>query len=261
MINSYYWFVAVALIADDTLGNALKYTKAGTITVRLFTNLPDNSDHHEGLVTLSVEDTGIGMSQDFVEHQLFTAFKQADPHAVGTGLGLSIVKEIAKELNAVIDVSSEIGIGTKVIVNLKAKFVDISTSENDSDLSRRDPVRRNFQRLRVLDIKETPRYTETIAAKAVVDSICRTASEWLGCDILQSKGRPQSLGSPADVYLFYESDLLLLQDTDPATVKTWMYRIAREGTKVLVIGSSMASTGTSMDFRDNPIQQGFLQQP
>jgi hypothetical protein len=261
VVNSYYWFVAVALIVDDTLGNALKYTKAGTITVRLFTNLPDNSDRHEGLVTLSVEDTGIGMSQDFVEHQLFTAFKQADSHAVGTGLGLSIVKKIAKELNAVIDVSSEIGIGTKVIVNLKAKFVDVSTSEADSDLSLRDSVRLNFQRLHALDIKETPQHTESIAAKAVVDSICRTAYEWLGCDIVLSKGRPQSTDSSADVYLFYESDLLLLQDTDPATFKTWMVALAREGTKVLVVGSSMASTGTPMAFRDIPIQPGFLQQP
>jgi hypothetical protein len=250
-----------APVTDDAIGNALKYTKAGTITVRLSTNIPDDCDHLEGIVTFSVDDTGIVMSQDFVEHQLFTAFKQADSHAVGTGLGLSIVKEIAKELNAVIDVSSEIGIGTKVTVKLKAKFVNVMISKEDSDLSLRDSVQRNLQRLCVLDIKETPQYTESTAAKAVVDSIRQTASDWIGCDVLLAKGRLQSAGLPVDAYLVYESDLLLLQDTDPATFKTLMDKLAYEGTKLLVIGSSMASTGTSVTFRDIPTQPGFLQQP
>jgi signal transduction histidine kinase len=96
------------------VGNALKYTISGKVTVKLFTDQATTarSDEPETTnVTLLVEDTGIGMSRDFVSNDVLVPFRQADSHSPGTGLGLSIVKEILKEFKGSLDIHSELGKG------------------------------------------------------------------------------------------------------------------------------------------------------
>ncbi len=101
-------------IVMNLLGNALKYTKQGYIKIKLDTctmTIP-------GLVSLrlTVTDTGIGMSEDFLRNHAFKPFSQEDSFATGIGLGLSIVKEIVANLHAEITVRSEQGAGTEVTV-------------------------------------------------------------------------------------------------------------------------------------------------
>lgn len=64
------------------------------------------SNVHEGTarVTLAIQDTGIGMSRQFVAIDLFRPDKQADYNQTRTGLGASIMEEIARNLRAVLDV-------------------------------------------------------------------------------------------------------------------------------------------------------------
>lgn len=66
----------------------------------------------------SVEDRGIGMSSD-VRSRMFEPFFTTKEVGKGTGLGLSIVHEIADFLGAVLEVESEVGRGTKVVVKLR----------------------------------------------------------------------------------------------------------------------------------------------
>lgn len=112
-------------IITNLLGNAMKYTPAGVVSITLSTDTgnADSSDEDETFVQLRIEDTGIGMSKKFINSGLFTPFKQADGHSIGTGLGLSIVKGIAKEIGAFVSVESQVGKGTSVLVRFKADFV------------------------------------------------------------------------------------------------------------------------------------------
>jgi hypothetical protein len=70
------------------------------------------------VVTLSVSDTGKGISKDFLRKRLFIPFNQEGHLSTGCGLGLSIAKSLTMSLNGTIEVRSQQGMGTTVSVNL-----------------------------------------------------------------------------------------------------------------------------------------------
>lgn len=111
----------------NLLGNALKYTLAGTITVSLQYKKTDHAD--KALVSLTIEDTGQGIGSEYLRNHLYTPFMQENTHAVGTGLGLSIVKQIVRDFGGRIKFESELGRGTKVVVSFDAKFDEDVESE------------------------------------------------------------------------------------------------------------------------------------
>lgn len=106
-------------ILMNIFGNALKYTDSGFVHVMLRSR-PGIDDSSTSTILLQVDDSGIGMSRDFMKYQLYTPFAQENQIAVGTGLGLSIVRQLVTDLGGEIDVQSEKGYGTsvKVIVPL-----------------------------------------------------------------------------------------------------------------------------------------------
>ncbi|KAJ5780431.1 CheY-like superfamily [Penicillium paradoxum] len=113
---------ALRRIIMNLFGNAMKYTDSGRVTLSL-----SASSHSEGrsrrqgledLVTLTVTDTGKGISEEFLRSKLYTPFAQEDSLAVGTGLGLSIVRSLVKALNGSIRIRSRPGEGTIVHVSL-----------------------------------------------------------------------------------------------------------------------------------------------
>ncbi|MBX9722268.1 MAG: hypothetical protein K2X81_12785, partial [Candidatus Obscuribacterales bacterium] len=93
--------------------NAVKFTNAGIIdiTTELITKTPNISN-----IRFSVTDTGIGLSTADKE-KLFQPFVQANDSTKriygGTGLGLSISKQLVELMGGNIDVSSELGSGSK----------------------------------------------------------------------------------------------------------------------------------------------------
>ena len=93
------------------------------MTVKLFTTDDSSIAEDKVCVNLQIEDTGIGMSRDFVANDMFLPFRQADSHSAGTGLGLSIVKEVIKEFKGSLDVQSEIGKGSCVTTRFIAKLI------------------------------------------------------------------------------------------------------------------------------------------
>jgi two-component system sensor histidine kinase EvgS len=105
-------------IANNLVSNAIKYTDAGSVAVRL-----RHVGREAGIETiaLEVEDTGIGIAPQDVAN-LFRPFFQAEaagPRAVGgTGLGLPIVQRLCRLLGGTIDVRSQRGQGTCVRVEL-----------------------------------------------------------------------------------------------------------------------------------------------
>ncbi|KAM0279563.1 hypothetical protein ACHAQH_004518 [Verticillium albo-atrum] len=102
-------------IIMNIFGNALKYTASGRIEVSLqVTRKSDSQGRLRDYVSLSVEDTGVGISSDYLKYQLFTPFSQENSHASGMGLGLSIVQQLARGLGGTVNVKSSIGVGTMV---------------------------------------------------------------------------------------------------------------------------------------------------
>jgi PAS domain S-box-containing protein len=111
----------VKQVLKNLLANAFKFTKQGSVTLRLArvtsgwspANVRLNSA--PAVIEFSVVDTGIGIPQDKQEI-IFDAFQQVDGttsrHYGGTGLGLSISREITRLLGGEIQLSSQFGKGS-----------------------------------------------------------------------------------------------------------------------------------------------------
>jgi signal transduction histidine kinase len=115
----------------NIFGNALKYTETGFIRVSLkSSDVQSAKGISSSMVTLTVTDTGKGISQEFLNHQMYTPFAQEDSLAAGSGLGLSIVRHIVNELHGSIEIESAQGSGTevKIILSLASSYVSLSSS-------------------------------------------------------------------------------------------------------------------------------------
>ncbi len=108
-------------------GNCIKYNRPGgsvTTTVECV-------EHDERRVVYRwvISDTGVGMSQEFLE-RIFEPFAQegsdsdARTHYQGTGLGMSIVKRIVDKMDGSIEVSSEKGIGSTFVVTIPFELAE-----------------------------------------------------------------------------------------------------------------------------------------
>lgn len=125
-------------ILVNLVTNAIKYNKSnGTIDMYV---RETSSDDSKVTFEFEIKDTGIGMSEDYIENHLFTPFSQAKQDArtryEGTGLGMSIVKGLVDKLGGNIDVKSEVGVGTQIKVVLTYQ---LDTSKNEKqDTSKLD---------------------------------------------------------------------------------------------------------------------------
>ncbi len=109
-------------VMTNILSNAIKYNKPNGkiyVTCREVSQEGDTS-----LIEFKCRDTGVGMSQEFLEH-VFDPFTQEDENSRseygGTGLGMAITKSIVDKMGGTITVESEKGVGTTfdVIVPLE----------------------------------------------------------------------------------------------------------------------------------------------
>ncbi|OAL47145.1 hypothetical protein IQ07DRAFT_682628 [Pyrenochaeta sp. DS3sAY3a] len=105
-------------IVMNLFGNAMKYTTSGYIHVSLRAKTPPVNTSAPSAITLTVSDTGSGMSPAFLANGAFQPFSQENPHSMGTGLGLSIVRQIIDVSGGKIEASSEPSVGTRLTVKL-----------------------------------------------------------------------------------------------------------------------------------------------
>ncbi len=106
---------SLSQIFINLIGNAIKYTNKGTVTVRIY------DDGHNQIV-VDIVDTGIGIAEEFLP-RLFDPFSQEEAGYTrkfeGTGLGLSLVKQYVEINNGEISVKSKKGVGTTFTVKFK----------------------------------------------------------------------------------------------------------------------------------------------
>jgi signal transduction histidine kinase/DNA-binding response OmpR family regulator len=109
-------------ILNNLLSNAFKYTKEGTVTLRICC-------HREGdkvWMDCCVADTGMGIREEDLG-KLFGDYSQVDVrsnrHIEGTGLGLAITKRMVEMMSGSISVTSEYGKGSAFSVRILQGFV------------------------------------------------------------------------------------------------------------------------------------------
>jgi CheY-like chemotaxis protein/HPt (histidine-containing phosphotransfer) domain-containing protein len=105
----------------NLIGNAIKFVNKGDIHLKIHAKKQNNKDI---VLDFNIIDTGIGISENNIEH-IFDVFRQAENDTFKkygcSGLGLNIVKQIIKNLNGNINVSSKLGEGTTF--NFELPFV------------------------------------------------------------------------------------------------------------------------------------------
>jgi signal transduction histidine kinase len=111
----------------NLLSNAAKFTHEGTITL-YFDRIQQSG---EDWLSFAVNDTGIGIAPDKLEH-VFEEFIQADDSTTrdygGTGLGLAISKRFCKLLGGDLSVQSELGEGSTFTILIPAILPETKTS-------------------------------------------------------------------------------------------------------------------------------------
>jgi signal transduction histidine kinase len=79
-------------ILINLVGNSLKYTTSGFIHISLrIASIGSPSNAAKEILKLQIEDSGIGMSKDYLDNELYTPFAQENPMSAGTGLGMYIL--------------------------------------------------------------------------------------------------------------------------------------------------------------------------
>lgn len=108
-------------VINNLTTNAFKYGGSGHVTLAAFIR-----QQTDGTATLNVNivDQGIGMSPEEMA-KVFNEFEQIDAKSSGLGLGLAIVKQLVNLMNGDIKISSEVGEGTSVIVELPLQLTDL----------------------------------------------------------------------------------------------------------------------------------------
>jgi signal transduction histidine kinase/ActR/RegA family two-component response regulator len=157
-------------ILANLLGNALKFTPAGSVVLRV-----SSSPLQSAAIRLvfEVTDTGIGISE--AQHsQIFEDFNQGDSSSArrhgGTGLGLSIAMRLARLMNGSISVQSRQGFGSTFVLKVQAQA---SQAHSAPQADAADVTGQFFPNSRVLVVEDN----------LVNQIVAQAALERLGCQV------------------------------------------------------------------------------
>ena len=131
-------------ICRNLVDNAVKFTAAGTISVRAYLA-------GSGWLAIDVADSGPGIAPEDVE-SIFEAFHQLGESSTrstgGVGLGLSIVRQLAEVLGGAVSVSSKVGEGSVFRVVIPCVPVEQAAARDSSATAALDAASRNTAALR-----------------------------------------------------------------------------------------------------------------
>lgn len=208
---------ALRRILMNIFSNSMKYTETGFVRVSL--KAEDSSCSRDGVprstLSLTVNDSGKGISQEFLNNHLYTPFAQEDGLAVGTGLGLSIVRQIVRDLGGSIHISSEQDSGTEARVTLPLTASSLPPTVEGVGADTVSEVRGKTTGLKAClvafdaypDIVDTPTGILSAEAEAMIilkSSIGSMMAAWFGMDIVTGSALESS---PIDLHVILESGI------------------------------------------------------
>ncbi len=158
--------VRLQQILINLINNAIKFTpKGGTVTVR---SKRIETMNQRVRIQMQVEDTGIGISKEFLP-KIFQVFAQehdaSNSSYGGSGLGLSIAQNFARMMGGDITVESEVGVGTTFTVEV---WLDLAANqEAEKKESAQIEEREFFAGRCILLVEDHP--LNTIVAKRLLE--------------------------------------------------------------------------------------------
>lgn len=148
-------------IVFNLVSNAVKFTSAGEVRI--------SASHSGGVLKVSVEDTGVGMSPDVLQ-SLFRPFTQADASVSrqygGTGLGLTICRQLAELMGGTLTVVSSPAQGSLFTLRLPAERVGDRVSPPPDKVL---PARAPATGLRILAAEDNP--TNQAVLRALLEQV------------------------------------------------------------------------------------------
>jgi PAS domain S-box-containing protein len=113
--------VKIRQVMINVLGNALKFTDEGSISIQVSSVELDEKNVH---VTIEVTDTGCGVKSNEIE-PIFVPFVQTEAGSLkaGTGLGLAVSRELARQLGGELSATSELGVGSVFSFEFQAERI------------------------------------------------------------------------------------------------------------------------------------------
>ncbi len=188
----------------------------------------------DGLVLVSIRDTGSGMSPEVLK-RLFTPFFTTKPVGVGTGLGLSISHRLVTSVGGRIAVDSKLGEGTTCRIWLRAAATQVEAAKPDVETAR------SGRRGRILVVDDEP-----LICQAVRRTLAREHAVEAVTDPREALRRLRS-GEPFDLIL---CDLMMPQMTG-MDLHTEVMKLDPGLAERMVFLTGGAFTPRARDFFDN----------
>jgi len=237
-------------ILTNLVGNALKFTSQGAVTLRA--RLKDEGAQDRIPIVLEVEDTGLGIAPEALE-RIFEPFVQADSTISrrygGTGLGLPIARRLCEAMGGDLTVTSEPGVGSCFRVFLP---FDHASSVRKPARAAQPTASEGFGHVRVL----------------VVDD--GAAVRELSCEMLRSLGAlPLSAASGREAVAIATSqpfDLILMDlqmpDLDGLTAAQLIRaQQPHDGVRPFIVALTANAFGRALALGASGGMDGFLVKP
>lgn len=114
-------------ILMNIVGNAVKFTNAGSVTLKAGILPVINGDPARNMLQIEVADTGIGIPEEKID-RIFDRYVQAPATTdmdveKGTGLGLAITRQLVEKMGGTIHAASKLGEGSQFFISLPAEIL------------------------------------------------------------------------------------------------------------------------------------------
>ena len=177
-------------IMMNLFGNAVKYNKKNGTIDTYATEI--SCDGKNVLYEFRIEDSGIGMSREYMEHELFQPFTQEKADArtqyKGTGLGMSIVKGLIDRMNGTISVRSTPGEGSEFTFRLAFRLAE---EEMQQAAENKEDAKDDLAGMRVLLVEDNDINME-IAEFYLTDAGIIVEKAWNGKEAVEKyEGTPK----------------------------------------------------------------------
>ena len=246
----------------NLLGNAIKFTEKGHVTLRVMCKEREDSARASSLrLAFEIEDTGIGIASEDRE-KIFEPFMQANPEGTraleGTGLGLTLSRSFVRLLGGDITLRSEVGKGTTMLFDVAARSAEHAEVRSQAD-SRQ-----------VMGLAAgQPRYTVLVADdNRESRMLIRRLLEPAGFEMVEAANGQEAI----EVYKARRPDMILMDLRMPIMDGNESVRRIREeeaksrsekngDTRVPIVGFTAQILGSETPSEPSSLFDGFVQKP